>query len=194
MPNWCDNTFTLKGPTEKVNKIYQHYQKEGNLLDALYPPPKDMFEGNLGEKERKECAEKGIPNWYDWQVSNWGTKWDVSLEGLEFIDNEDGTACITGWFESAWAPPIDAYNRFLDDMDNCSLEASYHEPGMDFAGFYTDGEEEHMDNLHDEYELPEELRSDLYKRLDDEYGLSDQFDQYDDDSEAWEEVELDDEA
>ena len=191
MPNWCNNSITISGPTETIQQLWTDAQEADGLLTAMVPPPENMFRGNLGTAEREQCAEQGIPNWYDWQVSNWGTKWDVSLEGLEFIDNGDGTAMITGWFDSAWAPPIDAYNAFLDDMDNCSIEASYHEPGMDFAGFYTDGIEEHMDNLHDEYELPEELRSDLYKRLDEEYALSEQ---YDSDSEMWEELELDDEA
>ena len=135
MPNWCNNTITIKGQTETISKLWEEATAEdGGLLSAMVPPPENMFHGNLGEKERKECAEKGIPNWYDWQVSNWGTKWDVSTEGLEFIDNKDGTAEITGWFDSAWSPPIDAYNTFCEDMDGVYLEAFYDEPGMCFVG------------------------------------------------------------
>jgi hypothetical protein len=69
------------------------------------------------------------------------------MEGLEFTDNGDGTASITGWFDSAWAPPIEAYNTFLEDMDGCTLSADYHEPGMDFAGIYTDGDDQYMEGL-----------------------------------------------
>ena len=54
----------------------------------------------------------------------------------EAIDNGDGTSVIAGWFDSAWAPPIEAYNTFLDDMDGCYSEATYEEGGMDFAGIY----------------------------------------------------------
>ena len=135
MPNWCNNTITISGQTETIKNLWEEATAEdGGLLSAMSPQPKDMFHGNLGEKERKECEAKGIPNWYDWNVSNWGTKWDVSTEGLEFTDNKDGTASITGWFDSAWAPPIGAYNTFCEDMDGVYLEAFYEEPGMCFVG------------------------------------------------------------
>jgi hypothetical protein len=32
-------------------------------------------------------------------------------------------------------------------MDGCSLTADYHEPGMDFAGIYTDGDDQYMEGL-----------------------------------------------
>jgi len=183
MPNWCNNTITISGPTETIKQLWEDAtREEGGLLSAMVPQPANIFRGNLGTAEREQCAEQGIPNWYDWNVENWGTKWDVSTEGLEFFDNGDGTASIGGWFDSAWSPPIEAYNTFCDMMDNCSLEASYYEPGMDFAGFYTDGDEEHLDNLHDEYDAGDEA-SDLYKRLDEEWALSEQFEQYDEDFE-----------
>ena len=79
-------------------------------------------------------AQTGTDNWYDWCVKNWGVKWDVSLEGLEFTDNGDGTAEISGWFDSPWGPPIEAYQQFADDFDSCYLEAFYDEPGMVFVG------------------------------------------------------------
>ena len=184
MPNWCNNNISISGPTETIKTIWESATaEEGGLLNAMVPQPANVFQGSLGTKEREECAEQGIPNWYDWNVSNWGTKWDVSTEGLEFTDNGDGTAMIEGWFESAWAPPIEAYNTFCDDMDNCSLEASYHEPGMDFAGFYVDGDDEYLENLHEEFKLPEDQRSDLYNRLDEEYNLSENYDMWDEEME-----------
>jgi hypothetical protein len=193
MPNWCSNNISIAGPTETIKAIWEDATSEcGGLLSAMVPQPDNIFRGNLGTKEREECAEQGIPNWYDWNVSNWGTKWDVDTEGLEFTDNGDGTATIEGWFESAWAPPIEAYNTFCDDMGNCSLEASYYEPGMDFAGFYSNGDDEYCDDLHGEYKLPEDERSDLYNRLDEEWGLSEQFEQWDEDYE--DEEDLVDEA
>ena len=171
MPNWCNNSITISGPTETIKELWDDATaEEGGLLDAMAPMPASL-------NDTVADGSEGM-NWYNWRVSNWGTKWDVSTEGLEFIDNGDGTACITGWFESAWAPPIGAYEQFLDDMDNCSLDASYHEPGMDFAGFYVDGDDECLDNLHEEYELPEDERSDLYNRLDEEYNLSENYDMW----------------
>ena len=187
MPNWCNNNISISGPVETIKQLWEDANQEGEaggLLNAMAPQPKDMFHGNLGEKERKECADKGILNWYDWNVSNWGTKWDVSTEGLEFTDNGDGTAMIEGWFDSAWAPPIGAYEKFCDDMDNCDLEASYHEGGMDFGGFWTKSDgDEYLENLHEEYKLPEDEQSDLFKRIDEEYNLSESYDMWDEEEE-----------
>ena len=181
MPNWCNNSITIAGPTETIKQLWEDANADDTygLLNAIKPIPealRDTVKGT-GEEEQTVFVD-GVNNWYDWCVNNWGTKWDVSDEGLEFIDNGDGTAEITGWFESAWAPPIGAYEQFCDDMDNCTLEASYHEPGMDFAGFWSsEAGDEYCDNLEEQCELPEDKQSDLFKRLDEEYALQENFEE-----------------
>ena len=117
----------------------------------------------------------GFNNWYDWRVQNWGTKWDVDTEGLEFKDNGDGTASIVGWFDSAWAPPIEAYNTFLDDMDNCTLESFYEEGGMDFAGHYDNGSDDYIEGISDMARkkiVDGDSGSTLYDFLDDELEIT----------------------
>jgi hypothetical protein len=177
MPNWCNNNIEITGPVDKIKALWDAAQAEdGGLLNAMVPMPvelKDTVKGSNGD----------AVNWYDWSVTNWGTKWDVDLEGIEYTDNEDGTASISGYFDSAWAPPVEAYNRFLEANEDCSLTASYYEMGCDFAGLYDNGDDEHLENLRDEYDLPEDEQSDLFKRLDEEYALSEQFAEYDDDDE-----------
>ena len=168
MPNWCSNSFSITGNTESIKDLWEAAQTASpdgdfGLLNAIAP----------------------IGDWdYDTAVSTWGTKWDVSDEGLEFIDNEDGTACIQGWFDTAWAPPIGAYEQLADDFDSCVIEASYHEPGMDFAGFWSsDGDDEYCEDLQSQCELPEDERSDLFNRLDEEYALVENY-------EMWKEEEM----
>ena len=191
MPNWCNNNIEITGPIDKIKALWDATQAEdGGLLNAMVPMPvelKDTVKGSNGD----------AVNWYDWSVTNWGTKWDVGLEGIEYTDNGDGTATISGYFDSAWSPPIEAYNRFLEANEDCSLTGSYYEMGCDFAGFYDNGDDEHLENLRDEYDLPEDEQSDLFKRLDEEYALSEQydewdlseqFDQYDDEDEDEDEV------
>ena len=186
MPNWCNNSINISGSTETIKTLWDEANKEGSgLLDAMKPMPKELDgttsptpqEGQAGYKGPQPKID-GFDNWYDWRVKNWGTKWDIDpKEGLEFTDNGDGTAQISGWFESAWAPPIQAYDTFLDDMDGCSLTADYHEPGMDFAGFYDNGDDQYMEGLGEWCEAvvkgtcalgdtPE-----LFQKLDDEFEL-----------------------
>ena len=188
MPNWCNNSITIKGSTETIKQLWDNANQigeAGGLLHAMAPMPEGLIgtKKGTGEELQTEVYD-GHTNWYDWAVDRWGTKWDVSLEGLEYTDNGDGTSEITGWFDSAWAPPIGAYEQFLEANEDCTIAASYYEPGMDFAGFYTDGEDEYLEDLHAEYKLPENQQSSLFKRLDEEYDLSSQFAEYDEDYES----------
>lgn len=158
MPNWCSNTFSIRGNKNSISDLWVAAELKEGLLEAIAP---------IGDWE------------YGNAVETWGTKWDVSLEGLQYTDHGDGTAEISGYFDSAWSPPIGAYEQLAADFDSCIIEASYFEPGMDFAGFWSsENGEEHLDNLHDEWEKGDEA-SDLYKQLDDEYNLSEQFQEWD---------------
>src|SRR5210317_606601 len=185
MPNWCSNSITIQGPTETIKQLWEDAHADmGNntergLLDAMFPMPRELqgtVKGSNGD----------AVNWYDWRVNNWGTKWDIDTEGLEFTDNGDGTASISGWFDSAWAPPLTAYETFCEDMDGVYIEASYHEGGMDFGGFWdSETGEEHMDGIQETWEQYKDNLDDapsLFKRIDEEYGLSDQYAE-------WEEME-----
>ena len=137
MPNWCNNTITLTGPKDKITAIYAKAKKDDALLQQLKPMP-DALEGTTSPAPKEGKVQPlvdGFDNWYDWRVQNWGTKWDVDMEGLELSD--DGTT-ITGWFDSAWAPPIHAYEYFLTANEDCSINSYYYEGGMDFAGQWED--------------------------------------------------------
>ena len=170
MPNWCNNSITISGPTETIKQLWDdaHVGDDFGLLQAMAPMPKEL-EGTTSPSD--------TPNWWNWRVSNWGTKWDISDEGLEYVDNEDGTSHITGWFDSAWAPPIGAYDTFLDDMDNCSIEATYEEGGMDFAGIYNNGDDQYMEGLSEWCEAVVkgtcslEDTPELFRKLDEEFEL-----------------------
>lgn len=149
MPNWCNNTITITGPTDTLKPLWED-AKEGGFLNAIKPMPAALLDTTSPTPEDKvQPVVDGFDNWYDWRVANWGTKWDVDTEGLEYKDNGDGTSEITGWFDSAWAPPIGAYDTFCDDMNNCDLYATYEEGGMDFAGVYDNGADDYMEGVTD---------------------------------------------
>jgi hypothetical protein len=137
MPNWCNNTITLTGPKEKITAIYNKAKEDNALLQQLKPMPTEL-EGTTSPAPKEgepQPLVDGVDNWYDWRVENWGTKWDVDADYLELSD--DGTT-ITGWFDSAWAPPIHAYEYFLTENEDCSISSLYYEGGMDFAGKWED--------------------------------------------------------
>lgn len=146
MPNWCNNTITISGPKDKITKLYNDAVAENGLLQVMYPMPKSLEDTTSpmpsdasDEEKNRARANKiryGFDNWYDWRVQNWQTKWDVDVENLEL--SEDGTN-ISGWFDSAWSPPVGAYEEFLARNEDCSIKSLYYEGGMDFGGEWYDG-------------------------------------------------------
>jgi hypothetical protein len=137
-------------------------EEEDGLCNMLYPQPADIFKGDLGQKEREQCAKDGVPNWYDWNSSNWGTKWDTCDGDWDYEDAGDGEAILTGHFQTAWAPPIGVYEHSADAHPDLHIESMYYEPGCAFAGMWNtiDGEDHYSlegDKHKLEQELPEEL-------------------------------------
>jgi hypothetical protein len=172
MPNWCSNNFSITGCVESIKDLWDTAQTANRYT---------VMEDNVEVEKVGFGLLEAIAPIGDWEYGNavetWGTKWDVSDEGLEFIDHGDGTASITGWFDSAWAPPIGAYEQLAADFDSCVIECSYYEMGMDFAGFWSsENGEEHLDNLHDVWKNDPD--NELFKQLDEEYNLVEQFEEY----------------
>ena len=174
MPNWCNNSITITGPAAKIQALWEDAQTadkgEFGLLNAIAPMPREL-EGTTAPSEGD--------NWYDWRVSNWGTKWEIDSEGLEL--SEDGTE-ISGWFESAWSPPITALERLVEQNTDCSVTLYYEEPGMDYAGKFTGSEGVYDDDclegiqeLCEHYvktgEMPD---NDLFRDIDEYFDLVEQ--------------------
>jgi len=131
MPNWCNNTISITGPADKISAIWAAAtasDDSAGLLQALTPMPAELSDtvadGSSGD------------NWYNWRVANWGTKWDLNPEGLEFTDHGDGTASIAGYADSAWAPPIEAFQAYSNVNPEVEMELKYFEPGMCFLGVW----------------------------------------------------------
>ena len=184
MPNWCSNTITIQGSTETVKTLWDEANETG-LLQAMRPLPKEL-EGTTAPSpdDGSQPVVDGCTDWYQWCVNNWGTKWDVDVEGLEYTDAGDGTSSITGWFDSAWAPPIDAYNYFLDDMDGVSLTATYYEPGMDFLGEYDNGDDNFYDGVVELVQQDAMRDDETLARLVSDYAIEEDLDFYADEETA----------
>lgn len=145
MPNWCSNVVVIS-------------HIEPSKLDDIRNAVKVAAESNGGEHFFNGLVPRPLSeadNWYDWNVSNWGSKWDVEPQ-----ITEDTGDSITLTFESAWAPPIQFYNELVER--DYEVRAFYDESGMAFAGVYDNGDDQcfqYGDMTADEISdyLPEEL-------------------------------------
>lgn len=142
MPNWCNNDVLITGDKEKIDAIFNFIESKKSdesqdatkLLEFLIPNPEGEWD-------------------YRWCIDNWGTKWDVDVHYHERIDENQ----ISLSFDSAWGPPIQAYNT-LEEL-GYDVEAHYIEEGMCFIGQYIGGEDESYDytDVASLDDVPEEL-------------------------------------
>ena len=198
MPNYCNNNIVITGPNSVIDKIEKIANGDkGDLLQYFYPMPKELNDTVAGPepKTKKEKLEKrrlqveyGASNWYDWRVENWGTKWDI----MEFYNitrkeiGEDESEISLG-FDTAWAPALGAYEKFIDENSNCSLKAYYYEPGCDFMGEWDNG----MDSCFEveKYGLDDDFwKQGIGSTLDDYFGITESMAQYLEDTMMDEEV------
>jgi hypothetical protein len=146
MPNWCNNQITITGPNsviDKIEKIVDEKQETEGLLQFMYPMPEGLKDTTADMSEDKEMIKKyGYSDWYGWACDNWGTKWDLcefyGVDRQYLTETSEGESTISFAFDSAWAPPVGAYENFLANNEDCSLKATYYEPGCDFMGIWQD--------------------------------------------------------
>ena len=126
MPNWCSNSVTITGDTDKVTSL-------GNRLKIIAKDDEmnsRMFQSLIGIPDGISLQEYNGGGWYDANVSNWGTKWDVSVdEHMCSIESD----CIVLNFETAWSPPVSAFKKIAERY-GVEIEMYYEEPGCDFCG------------------------------------------------------------
>jgi hypothetical protein len=120
---------------------------DGKFLNEFIPVPESLHivAGRVGDdtdpkqieleaQEKANLEAHGYKTWYDFCVSEWGTKWDVGGDGIEpmVVGNT-----LTASFDSAWSPPTAAYEKLMDL--GFTVKGYYYEPGMCYAGIWEDG-------------------------------------------------------
>ena len=159
MPNWCSNTVIIKGEYQDVQRLLDTVEsgKSKFSLNNLITVPYELLNTSAPSNATPEEKERlkalyGAVDWYDWQVNNWGTKWDVeaTISNDSHANNnpaflsklQTGNRVVTINFDSAWAPPSPAMKVLAKQFPNTNIYHVYDEPGVDFGGYamYSKGE------------------------------------------------------
>jgi len=167
MPNWCNNYLELTHDDPEMITRARKAFAAGRLLDEFCPVPKDLniVAGRVGsdldaeqikleEDTKRNLETHGYANWYDYCVNEWGTKWDVGGDGD--MATLDGPNAIRMNFDSAWAPPVPAMQKFQDL--GFKVKLVYWESGMCFCGLYDE-------NGDDYYEYSDMTADELEKEI-----------------------------
>lgn len=129
MPNWCENKvrvwFDVKGDAEKFQEFVTGEDLRGNTcvfcFSKIMPPPDNEWD-------------------YDWCTDNWGTKWELDADEIEYEVDE---FCLDYEFNTAWSPPEGIYNALYawaeaNDI-GMNIQWFYNESGMEIAGYLKRG-------------------------------------------------------
>ena len=145
MPNWCENRVEIWGEPDEIKAFRKKaFDKDGKFqFKNLIPRPTelDITAGFLGEgtpkqkeleKQQAENIKKyGHKDWYDWNVANWGTKWDVEA----YDDDPDCDDNIRLQLNTAWCPPEEVCAHIKANFPDLGVSWFYDEPGMEIAGY-----------------------------------------------------------
>ena len=79
-------------------------------------------------------AKYGTDNWYDWAISNWGSKWGVYDE-TEWNITEEGDISSAGiWYQTAWSPVSLAWERISKNYPTLEFFHEFADEGGAFVG------------------------------------------------------------
>jgi hypothetical protein len=175
MPNWCHNTLFVEGDLDelvdfKSKVLVQSDYEKGGLdftMEVLHPTPPELLEmtspvmwrgedddeeGERAFQEHTKAIEEkyGYSDWYDWRVSNWGTKWNATDSS---IDEHNGEA-LTIEYDTAWGPNTLFVKFASEKYRKLKFRLLYEEPGCNFCGELEceDGEVQFDDEGEMEYE------------------------------------------
>lgn len=118
MANWCSNTLTIYSEDTKQLAKFKRIASKKN---------KDNEDTDLSLANFFTEPDKN--DWYNWRMSNWGTKWDVKAT-LEDYDEDR----LEYYFDSAWSPPTLWLERVSEEYPALEFRLKYEEEGNGFLG------------------------------------------------------------
>jgi len=122
MPNWCYTTLKVNGSKEQIKEfsslVSRAIENDNSLCNEIIPRP--------------EAEEE---NWYHWNLTNWGSKWDTT--DISFLYEDDTQLNLS--FATAWSPITPIFDELV--KRGLKVLAEYEDEGYMFAGEYENGNE-----------------------------------------------------
>jgi len=165
MPNWCFNTVTIKGDKEEIKRVREQLSKPFQMpnrdwktdevtIENINPVfsfwnivrvPEDKLDEYHSVHGFSNGEQTGNTeyNWYNWNIREWGTKWDVATEA--FIADE-GDDYVVYSFNTAWSPPAYALNALSAQYPTLEIMNEWEEEqGFGSTMLHKNGEESEFD-------------------------------------------------
>ena len=186
MPNWVFNKVTVMGDETKLLAFRDYINTKPDIVTddewnagkfsfhSFLTPPLDKSDEYHAQNGSGPSGKFGDTefNWYNWNIANWGCKWDAG--SIEMFNHQVGnkTVSINIDFETPWGFPYEAIKAMVEQYPTLTFSIRFLEEqgwggealGMNGEFAYTDEwdipdtHEERM--LHIGYCWCEEMRDD----------------------------------
>lgn len=131
MPNWVYNSLHAYGSDADLDRLQEFLRVEIRInkwdketrtdyyeiepveftymaiRNPFLPPynvSQDEYYGTNGTINGERVGDTA-GNWYNWNVTHWGVKWDACRVDMERCPDGEGRGQLTYHFESPWGPP-----------------------------------------------------------------------------------------
>jgi len=154
MPNWVYNYLEVAGSEEDISnlkkQLNQPFSREHDQWNAetgqmekniqeynnpvfafwniIKPTNLEAYFGEQPKHEPNTPITFDSDHWYDWNVRNWGTKWDVSVHDddkypeTELYEDTGDSLCYK--FNTAWSPPVPVIGELSTQYPNLTFTLS----------------------------------------------------------------------
>lgn len=122
-----DGIDYIKGNISEKKKIEARY--------ATYTDGKNHLKEHirLAEIALDNIKKYGYKDWFDWNIDNWGTKWDAHDPYVETTDDE-----IMLEFTTAWTTPKPVFLKLAEQYPDLMINIDYADQDMGFnCGTYS---------------------------------------------------------
>ena len=158
MPNWCYNSLVISGSEKDIADVkaqlnqsfereHESWNQETNTMEKkIYSFDNPIFAFwnikrpinveayNQQPEHTTNLAEAMLhkgDHWYDFNIREWGTKWDVGVSNDEQYPEteltDEASDMLSYKFNTAWAPPVPAIEKLSQQYPELELSLEYEE-------------------------------------------------------------------
>ena len=142
MPNWVSNNIRVTGSEQDIAELVARAGKEPvtwraeeageekvppfNFANFIAPEQEILdsgeYHGTRGFVKGEKVGHTSS-NWYEWNIANWGTKWDACDAELNAINAEE----VVFNFQTAWSPPEPIFSAMAEEFPNLTFTIHWEE-------------------------------------------------------------------
>lgn len=133
MANYVFNSMTVTGKPEHIQAFKEkarYDEREFSYWNFVTPPAEALASGEYwATRGFVNGEETGFTpnNWYEFNVREWGTKWD-SIDVDPIWVKEEGRDTLIGWnWQSPWAPPVPVFQAMVAQHPDLEFDISWEE-------------------------------------------------------------------